>query len=92
MGLGRSQEHGQGRTGDQCSNPRRRGDVLMDPEPAQDEREDQFRDEKGLDNRELPVVECDRLEDESSSGRHPAEEPERLTDQEGDNIPSALIL
>ena len=67
------------------------GDVLVDPEPAEDQGEDQFGDEEGLDDRELPAVKCDRLEGKSPCRRHPTEEPQRLADQEADEIPATVF-
>ncbi len=92
MGLGRGQEHRQRGTGDQRGGPRHLGDVLVDPEPAQDQAEDQFGDEEGLDDRELPAVECDRLEGKSTCRRHPTEEPERLAKEETDEIPATVFV
>ena len=48
VGLGSGEEHGESCTGDECSRPRCLGNVLVDPEPAQDEGEDQFGDEDRL--------------------------------------------
>ncbi len=90
MGLGRGQEHRQRGTGDQCSAPRRLGNVLVDPEPAQDECEDQLGDQERLDDRELTAVESDGLEGKSARGRRPTEEPERLADQVPDEHPATV--
>lgn len=64
----------------------------MDPESAQDQSEDQFGDEEGLDDRELPAVECDRLKGKSPCRRHPTKEPEGLADQEDDKIPATVLV
>lgn len=90
MGFGGGQKDRQRRAGDDGSGPRGLGDVLMDPEPPKEQGEDQFGDEEGLDDRELPAVEGDRLEGESSSRRRPTQEPDRLTDQECDEIKASV--
>ena len=54
----------------------------MDPELAQEKREDQLGHEERLDNGELSGMECDRLESEPCCSRDPPEEPKRLADEE----------
>ena len=87
VGLGRGQEHRKCRTRDHRGDPRRLGNVLAHPEPAQDQCKDQLGDEERLDDRELPTVECDRLKRESPGRSSPTEEPERLADEEHDETP-----
>ena len=92
VGLGGGEEHRQSSTGDKRGNPRRLGDVLADPKPAQDQGKDQLGDEEGLDHRELAGVKCDRLKSKSPCCGGPTQQPEGLTDQEGDQSPIAVLV
>ena len=85
------EEYRQSGAGDKGGSPGRLGYVLSDPKSAQDQREDQLGDEEGLDHRELSSVECNRLEGKSPRRRCPAEQPERLADQERDQSPVAVL-
>ena len=86
--LGHEDEDRERDAGEDRRPPGNRPDRLVEPEPPQHEREDQFGDEERLDHRDQPVVQGKRLEDERSGQRDPPEEPHRVGQEVANESPT----
>jgi len=87
-GLPGGDEHGQAHAGDSGAPPGDRADGLADPDPAQYEHEDQLDGQHRLNDRDLALVQRQRLEHERGDQGHPAEQPQRAAEQVNDQPPA----